>query len=110
VVVKGLIWRWQGLSASLVLWRGTRWPVAGDLPPDPWWIFVWSSSTATLFDKVPRSRQLARRLPLPPWPAMVAREVGKGVGCLVSFGLAGRGGEEAGGATQLCFSFLLMTQ
>jgi hypothetical protein len=36
--VIGLIWRWQELSVSLVLWRGTRWPVAGDLSSDPWWI------------------------------------------------------------------------
>lgn len=39
---------------------------------------------------------------------MVAREVGKEVGCVVSFGLAGHGGEEAEGAAQLCFFFLLM--
>jgi hypothetical protein len=108
VVGRGLIWRWQGPTASLVLWRGTRWPVADDLHPGPWWIFVWSSSPATPFDKVPRSRQLVRSWPLAPLADHGGEGVGKEVSCLVSFGLAGHGGEEAEGAAQLCFFFSLM--
>jgi hypothetical protein len=90
------------MTASLVLRRGTRRPVVGGLPPNPWGILDWSSSTATLFDKAPRSQQLKRRLP--PWPAMVAGEVGAEGDCLVSSGLTGCGGEGAGGAMQACFS------
>jgi hypothetical protein len=42
--------------------------------------------------------------------SMVAGEVGAEAICLVSSGLTGRGGQEAGGAMQSCFFFYLMTQ
>jgi hypothetical protein len=45
-----------------------------------------------------------------PWPAMVAREVGKEVSRLISFGPAGRGGEGVEGVMQLGFSLVLMAQ
>jgi hypothetical protein len=52
--------------------------VVGGLSPDPWWFLAWSSPAARLFDKRLGDCCWNRSsVPLrPPWPAMVAGEVG----------------------------------
>jgi hypothetical protein len=52
----------KGAECLLVLQHDTFWLVAGDLPPDPWWILDWSLLTARPFDKAPRSHQLKKKI------------------------------------------------